>query len=165
MAFKGGLDGRIRWVGHVPFESVNSFYREADIFIFTSLRDTSGNVILEALREGVPVVCLDHQGAGDIVNCDCGFKIRVTRHKQVVKSLRDALVSVAMNRSDLETLSRGAIMRASAYLWPHNNRQIDSIYDQVFAEQLCSSSGARAMKDHEKGSLLKLVTEHGQRHR
>ena len=42
--------------------------QSAELFCFTSLRDTSGNVVLEALAAGVPVVCFDHQGAGDMVS-------------------------------------------------------------------------------------------------
>ena len=50
----------------------------------------TGVVGLEALSRGVPVVCLDHQGPGDIVTGDCGVKIPVTTPAQVSQDLRQS---------------------------------------------------------------------------
>ena len=61
-----------------PHEEALRQYAKADVFAFTSLRDTTGGVIAEALAAGLPVICMDHQVAHDVVTEDCGIKIPVT---------------------------------------------------------------------------------------
>lgn len=123
-----GVDDRCRWLDWLPFEEAMRQYDWANVLVFTSLRDTSGNVVLEALSHGVPVICLDHQGVGDIVTSECGVKIPVTSPKKVILGLRDAIVSLAMTEKHLQSLSRGALERARKYLWAANGAQMASVY-------------------------------------
>jgi glycosyltransferase involved in cell wall biosynthesis len=51
----------------VPWPEMKRQYQEADLFLFTSLRDSSGQVLAEAMASGLPIVALDHQGVGAIV--------------------------------------------------------------------------------------------------
>ena len=49
--------GRVRYMGYVEDVSQRTaLFREADIFMFTTLRDVFGLVLLHAMAEGVPVV-------------------------------------------------------------------------------------------------------------
>jgi len=119
---------RCHWLGWLPYEEVRNFYEWAEILVFTSLRDTSGNVILEALSHGVPVICLDHQGAADIVTSRCGIKIPVVEPKQVIAGLKDAVLKLAEDRKKLCELSLGALERAKEYLWSRNGEQMAKFY-------------------------------------
>lgn len=58
-----GLANHVRLQGRLAKEEVAEWMRQGDLFLFSSLRDTSGNVMLEAMNEGLPVVALNHQGA------------------------------------------------------------------------------------------------------
>lgn len=120
-----------QWMKWLPHKEAMAQYGWADIFIFTSLRDTCGTVVLESLSHGVPLICLAHQGAGDVVTEKCGITIPVTTPSQVVLKLRDAIVWLAEDRSRLEDLSRGAIQRAGEYLWSRKGERIAKIYDEV----------------------------------
>ncbi len=95
LARRRGIDQRIEWLGWQPHEQALKQYAWADVFAFTSLRDTTGTVIAEALAAGLPVVCLDHQGAHDVVTDDCGIKIPVTTPSKVIDGLREAFVRLA----------------------------------------------------------------------
>jgi glycosyltransferase involved in cell wall biosynthesis len=86
---------------------------------------------LEALNRGVPVICLDHQGVGDVITDQCGIKISVTSPKEVVAGLRDAIVRLVNDRERLETLSKGAIDRSKQYLWENKGIQMAAIYEAV----------------------------------
>lgn len=50
---------RIEFVGEAQHGSLVSWYSHADVFAYTSLSETFGNVVNEALWCGLPVVCLD----------------------------------------------------------------------------------------------------------
>jgi glycosyltransferase involved in cell wall biosynthesis len=134
MARKLGIDSRCQWLGWLDLPEALKQYDWADIFVFTSLRDTSGNVLLEALARGVPVICLDHQGAADIVSSDCGVKIPVTTPAQVINSLRQILCTLDKDRARLRRLSGSALKRAGKYLWSRNNAQLARIYGEILGQ-------------------------------
>ena len=57
----------VRFVGVKKGEELASHYAAADVFVFPSLTDTFGLVMLEALASGVPVAAYPVQGPLDIV--------------------------------------------------------------------------------------------------
>ena len=50
------VEHRITWMGMLPREEAMRHYDWADVFVFTSLRDTTGTVVLRPARSagGVP---------------------------------------------------------------------------------------------------------------
>ena len=61
-----GVRERVTWRGRLPWHDVMSEDASAGIFLFTSLRDSVGVQVLEAMAWGLPVVILDHQGAANL---------------------------------------------------------------------------------------------------
>jgi glycosyltransferase involved in cell wall biosynthesis len=59
--------GRIVFFGEQKGADLAALYAEADVFVFPSLTDTFGNVILEALASGVPVAAYPVPGPVDIL--------------------------------------------------------------------------------------------------
>jgi glycosyltransferase involved in cell wall biosynthesis len=51
------------WYGY----ELARLYASAELFVFPSLSDTFGNVILEAMASGLPVVAFQVPGPGDIL--------------------------------------------------------------------------------------------------
>jgi glycosyltransferase involved in cell wall biosynthesis len=131
IAARLGVAPRCTWLGWLPHSQAVAQYAWADAFIFTSLRDTSGSVNLEALSYGVPVICLDHQGVGDIVTSSCGVKIPVNSPGQVIAQLRDTILSLAKDGTHLAKLSQGALERARHFLWSKQGARTAEIYGQV----------------------------------
>ncbi|CAE6534093.1 unnamed protein product [Rhizoctonia solani] len=56
-----------RFTGHLSGEQLAKCYSSADIFAFPSHTETFGQVVLEALASGLPVVGLDADGTRDLV--------------------------------------------------------------------------------------------------
>jgi glycosyltransferase involved in cell wall biosynthesis len=48
---------------------------EHTALIFTSVRDTSGNVVLEAMAQGLPVIAFNHQGIPEMLDNSCGYLV------------------------------------------------------------------------------------------
>jgi glycosyltransferase involved in cell wall biosynthesis len=126
-----GVDRHITWLGWLPFDEALRQNAWADVLAFTSLRDTSGNVVLEALSAGVPVVCLDHQGAADMITDACGIKIPVTRPRQVTRELAQAITVLAQDHELRRRLSAGALRRAADYLWSARVEQVAAVYREI----------------------------------
>ncbi len=130
-----GIEAHCQWPGWIPHELAMKEYDWADIFVITSLRDVNPNVVLEAMCAGLPIICLDHQGVGEIVTEECGIKIPVTTPEEVVVALQDSLASLAADRVRLEMLSRAALRRANQFLWSDNGEQMAMIYWAALKKQ------------------------------
>jgi len=104
---------------------------QAELFCFPSLRDTSGNVVLEALAAGVPVVCFDHQGVGDIVTAACGVKLPVISPARAVEDWARAIRELANDPARLLQMSEAASARARDFLWERSGDWMQAAYGKV----------------------------------
>jgi glycosyltransferase involved in cell wall biosynthesis len=129
-----GIDRHVRWLGQLPPAQVAQEFAWADVFVFTSLRDTSGNVVLEAFAAGVPVICLDHQGAHDMVTGECGIKVPVTTPRRVAQDIAAAIMLLADDPDRLARLGQGAKDRAEYYLWPRQGARMAQVYREVLGD-------------------------------
>jgi glycosyltransferase involved in cell wall biosynthesis len=136
LARRLGLEHRCTFMGWLSYGEAMAQSEWADVFVFTSLRDTCGTVVLEALSQGLPVICLDHQGVGHVVTDECGLKVPVRSPRQVITGLKDAIVRAAHDNPLLESLSRGAIRRASEFSWDSHGTRLDRIYTDLIDERV-----------------------------
>ena len=131
LAMKLGIAERIEWIRRPAYRDSLRFYREADLFAFTSLRDTSGTGLLESLTAGTPIVALNHQGAADIVTSQCGVLISVQSPQQSIAEFRDAIVSLSRDSQRLKSLSDGALTRARDFQWGSYEAPMNALYDSL----------------------------------
>ena len=130
---------RCTWLGWRPRHELLTQYQWADVLPFTSLRDTSGNVVLEAMAAGVPVICLDHQGVRDLVTHECGVKIPVSRPRRVVDAIHHSLLTLARQPAQHIELRRGAVRRAEEFLWSRQGDRMQQMYRDILGEGFCWS--------------------------
>jgi glycosyltransferase involved in cell wall biosynthesis len=62
LATREGVDGRIDWRGWQKRGAVMEAMREASVFLFPSLHDEGGWVVVESFANGLPVICLNIGG-------------------------------------------------------------------------------------------------------
>ncbi|NLH79610.1 MAG: glycosyltransferase family 1 protein [Phyllobacteriaceae bacterium] len=103
-----------RFLGSKVGEDLARHYAAADVFVFPSLTDTFGNVIIEALASGLPVAAYPVMGPIDILSD--------TKGGVLSEDLRAAaLTALELDRAD-------AIALGAAYSWDAATRQfIDAI--------------------------------------
>jgi glycosyltransferase involved in cell wall biosynthesis len=120
LAEKLGVTDAVEFVGHAPRKRFVDSLPNYTALIFPSLHDSGGLVVLEALSNGLPVVCLDLGGPGIMVNGTCGIVVSTAQadEAQTVTRVANAIVSLAtMAPVELERLSAGALARASELSW------------------------------------------------
>jgi glycosyltransferase involved in cell wall biosynthesis len=137
-----GVDGHCRWLGWLDHDEAVDQFAWADLFVFTSLRDTSGTVVLEALGAGTPVVCFDHQGAGEIITHQCGIKLPVTTPNEAIRLLSETLLRCHQHREELQRLSQGAIERVELYTWDRQGQRMAAWYHKILHLPLPAAESA-----------------------
>lgn len=96
-------------------EALARHYASADLFLFPSLSDTFGNVTLEALASGLPVVAFDTAAAADHVeDCDSGLLAPVGDEKAFIASA----CSLAWQHRQLGSVRDHARRAALKAQWP-----------------------------------------------
>lgn len=79
------LEDKIEFVGKVPYTEMQRLYSNSDIFVFPSLRETTGTVLFEAMVNGLPVVTFNQNGAALLINDECGIKVNVDQPIEDIK--------------------------------------------------------------------------------
>jgi glycosyltransferase involved in cell wall biosynthesis len=125
------LGDRVRFLGQVPRDHLTELFRRADAFVFSSLQDAFGSVVLEAMGHGLPVVTLDHQGVGTFVPPDAGFKVPVHRPREVVAGLGRALRQLAQSPELRRSQGLAALHFARAQAWDLRAAQATAWYEEL----------------------------------
>lgn len=127
LAQRLGIAARCRFHGWIEREQALETMRQGHVMLITSLRDLTSTVTVEALAQGLPVVCLDHCGFSAAIDDTCGIKVSVTNPKVTITGLRNALL--ALNDESVRfRLAHGALTRAQDFSWSQKAEELDRIY-------------------------------------
>jgi glycosyltransferase involved in cell wall biosynthesis len=134
---KTKIKERIKFLGKIPFQEMQNLYNEADIFVFPSLREASGSVILEAMANGLPVIALELNGAKNIIEKNCGILIPVKNKTQMINDFRDAIIKLCESPELRYEMGENARKRVEEhYLWEKRGVKIDHIYNQILNKEI-----------------------------
>jgi glycosyltransferase involved in cell wall biosynthesis len=102
---------RIVFTGRLEGEELAAAYASADAFVFPSLTDTFGNVVLEAQASGLPLIVTDQGGPAETVRADrSGLLVDGTAPAAMAAAmaelLRDPARRARLSRSALEGVRR-----------------------------------------------------------
>lgn len=126
------LESVVRLHGQVPYADIHRYYMSSHAFLFSSLHDTSGNVLLEAMAHALPVVTLDHHGAREIVSSDSGIKVPVHDQAQVIAGLASALERLAGDPALRQVMGQAGRRRvAQVYGWDHKGELLRALYARI----------------------------------
>ena len=107
---KLGLGDEILFAGKAPNQEIKNYCRASDAFLFTSLSETQGIVLLESMAAGTPVIAVKATGVRDVVvNGKNGYMTEASE-TEFAEKIMDVL-----EKKELEILSRGARQTADEY--------------------------------------------------
>lgn len=119
----------VNYVGAIPYSSVKEYYEKHDLFFFTSLRDSGGIQLVEAMAYGLPIVTLALHGQDLIVNNNVGIKCPVSSPQETVLALKEAILFLHNNRNILEEMSNAAFKHAGQKTW---EKQIKMVLTEFY---------------------------------
>lgn len=113
-----GVEAAIDWMGWLPKSEVLKMYSEFDVFFFPSLRDSGGFVVLEALQQGMPVVCFKLGGPGVLIDDSCGKAVQATPNiDETISDYADAVLRVLSRGMSDTQLAQQCRQRAQLFTW------------------------------------------------
>ncbi len=135
-----GLQDRVQFLGMVPWLEMPQLYRSCDAFVFTSLRDSFGPSLLEAMAHGLPVLALDHQGVAAFVPDNAAIKVPPTSPQETVAGLANAIRKLLLCPNERRKMSEAALDFARTQTWEKRAEHMSQIYEEARAKSSCQNS-------------------------
>lgn len=112
------------FTGKLVGEDLSRAYASSDVFVFPSTTETFGNVILEAMASGLPVVAADKGGPSDILRTgETGFLVK----PQMEEEFYDRIVQLADQPALYDEIREAAVSYAKSQTW-------ESLCEDLFRE-------------------------------
>jgi glycosyltransferase involved in cell wall biosynthesis len=140
------LEQTVFWKGtRLTFTELRIAYAAHDAMLFTSLRDSFGSQVLEAMAMGLPVITLDLHGAHDWVPTDAAFKVPVGPPRQTTQDLARAIERYASLPPTLRNqMSAHAWRFAKANTWSARAEFCERLYKNILSGDVAAKSASRA---------------------
>lgn len=134
LAERLGVSDQCIWHGPVPHREVLTLMRQMDLFFLTSIVEGTPHVVLEAISNGLPVLCFDTCGQGDVVDDHIGIKIPVTNPENSAEDFARALNELSLHPDRLHTLSESCRSRLEELSWEKRFRRVVQLYETILKE-------------------------------
>lgn len=114
-----GVAEQVHWIGWTPQAELPAIYRSHHALLFPSLHDSSGNAVLEAMAQGLPVVCLDVGGPAAVAGPEAAMITSTDKRSEaeVVGALADSVAELMASPSLHGAKSIAALERARSMTW------------------------------------------------
>ncbi|KAK4516028.1 uncharacterized protein ATC70_010989 [Mucor velutinosus] len=149
----------VTFTGYLQGKDLSQAYASADIFAFPSVTETFGQVVLEAMSSGLPVVGLDAEGVRDLVDDKrTGLLLNTLdlSAKDQQRKYRGLLELLVNQPHLLGKLRREAVKKAKTYTWYEAMECMVNVYQDAVgcSEDELPKSFQLYLKDYKGGSLI-----------
>ncbi|RJQ24049.1 MAG: glycosyltransferase family 1 protein [Nitrospiraceae bacterium] len=116
-----------------PQKDNYKYYAAADIFVFPTIYEPFGNVHLEALASGLPVITTKNSGAAEIIKD--GAHGYVIPEPEDVRTIAEKIRFFMTNRDKLESMSANARQLAEEFTFEKHIEKIQALYERILDER------------------------------
>jgi len=129
---QNNLEDSIELLGMRDRNELLNMYKEVDLFIFPSLHDSGGMVVLESMANGTPVLCLNLGGPSVNIDKECGIIVEANSYSQVVKDIAMNIEKLSIDQNLHTKLSKNSLVKAeNQFLWSKKIKYIEKIYSTI----------------------------------
>jgi len=124
-ALKYGLSSKVHFTGYLPRDRLNLYYRASDLLTLPSFSESFGNVILEAMICGVPVIASDVGGISDIItDGENGILFRTGDETM----LADKICELLNNDYLKKRIILNGLEHVKEYTWEKSVKKIEELH-------------------------------------
>lgn len=120
------------FLGRLPLREMRGAYSRSDAFLFTSLRDSSGGVVFEAMAAGLPVVIPDHQGVRTHVPHGASLRFSVQSPRTTIREIAEALDRLATDEGLRKDLALDGLAYAHSITW---HKKVGAFTDAIVEQR------------------------------
>ena len=132
------LEETVTFLGWKTQEEVGVLMREADVFVFPSIRELGAGVVVEAMASGLACVVVDYGGPGGLIDPDRGIKVPLGTKTELIVRYVAALETLAVDRDRLRQLrGKARDFAIATFTWEAKARKILEVYQWVLGERNC----------------------------
>jgi len=126
------LSDHVTFSGWLPQSSLATQLRNCQAFVFPSLREFGGGVVLEAMASGLPSIVINYGGPAELIDEHTGILLEMAPREQIVEQLIPAMETLAMNEQLSRTLAENAIRKVHlCFTWGRKAEQLRAIYESI----------------------------------
>ncbi len=130
-----GLIKRQRVIFCGPQKDIHKYYAASDVFVFPALYEPFGNVHLEALASGLPVITTRQSGAAEII--EDGKQGFVIEHPEDAVKIAEK-ITLLMDLDQRQRMSIEARKLAERFSFEEHMKKIYGLYDAIQKTRLSS---------------------------
>jgi len=135
MAKELRIADKVTFWGRLPkLTDVYDKLGQSDVLVHPATHEAFGNVCLEALAAGRPVICLDAGGPSLQVTEECGFKAPVSSLEETLNAMAAAMTRLYQDQDLRLRMGAKARERARTYFhWGRMGERMNEGYQKVCA--------------------------------
>ena len=123
------LTGNVVLAGWKSQQELANELGRSQAFVFPSLREFGGGVVLEAMASGLPCIVADYGGPAELLDATCGIRVALRPRAQLVPDVRSAMEKLMSNPVLCTSMSLSGRTRVKEeFTWNAKAAKIVSIY-------------------------------------
>jgi glycosyltransferase involved in cell wall biosynthesis len=129
---ENGLGECVKFLGQRPQAELAAEMWRSQVFVFPSLREFGGGVILEAMACALPCLVVDYGGPGELVSEATGVKLPMRPRNELVEELRLAMERMAADPDGCRRMGESAAAEVRRdHTWDAKAASVFPIYRQI----------------------------------
>jgi glycosyltransferase involved in cell wall biosynthesis len=117
---------KYRYIPSLPHHEILNEMDQHDVFVFPSLFEGFGLVILEAMARGIPVITTTHTAGPDIIiDGEDGYIVPIRSEQAITEKLE----LLANDRDLLNQLKTAALAKARLFSWAKYQSQLSTLFN------------------------------------
>ena len=126
-----GIEDVVEIIHWVEKKEMKNIYLSSSVFCFGS-HEGAGMVIPEALSYGLPIICFDNYGPGELCDSSCAIKITYGTYQNSINEFSQALKDLFHNVEKKQNYSNAAkIYSQENFHWASKAQTINNAYSLV----------------------------------
>lgn len=134
-----GLQEMVEFAGWLDQPSLSAKLHASQAFVFPSVKEFGGGVVMEAMSAAIPSIVSDYGGPGETITPETGIKLKMVPRADLTISLQQAMEKLVKDPALCASMGRAAGARVkSEFLWSAKAEKLVEIYRELLVDKVAA---------------------------
>tara|TARA_B100002019_G_C21262383_1_gene597494 strand:- start:992 stop:2215 length:1224 start_codon:yes stop_codon:yes gene_type:complete len=125
---ENSLSNDINFISKLSEKNLAKLYKNSDLLFFPSLRENSGNVIIEAMSHGIVVTALNYGGPKNFIqNKSLLIKYKDRSYDDIVHDFTNKIIKISKDINLLKKISNESFKQSKEFTYENNIKRFEEI--------------------------------------